>query len=342
MSKQKCHGCGKRIAGESINCGLCFKFFHPGCVKKYLSYKSVSTCCKTELRDNTVQTLSDSAVDMVEPNGSGRSEVDRGKNTADKLLHQILDKLDKTDGKLTTFIAEQTAVNADIREKLSKIPELSLKVDNHDGRILGLEQKVDELSAQVGDVSGLRNIEQRGDALSNVELIISGIPSEVADSPYQIAARVFEVLGIPELLGDVLKTREIVKNSGVSTNRVSVDESSNSHDGAPENLRADRPKIKSIILTLKSTPVREFILEKKRAKRDLTVGEVFESDQLGKIFINEVLPSTMYDLLTRTKSKAKVAAFKYVWVRDGRILARRTDGSQIIRILNDADLAKLS
>lgn len=56
------------------------------------------------------------------------------------------------------------------------------------------------------------------------------------------------------------------------------------------------------------------------------------------IFINEHLSYGTKLILKQAKDMAKQNGFKYVWVRDGRVLVRKSDRSSVISISSDDDV----
>lgn len=54
------------------------------------------------------------------------------------------------------------------------------------------------------------------------------------------------------------------------------------------------------------------MISAKRAKRDLRVSEVLST--VGNIFVNEMLPSDLYNLLRQTKTRTSQMHYKHDWV----------------------------
>lgn len=62
------------------------------------------------------------------------------------------------------------------------------------------------------------------------------------------------------------------------------------------------------------------------------------SDQL---FINEHLTSSNKILLNKAKEVAKIRNYRYIWVKEGVVYARKEDRAKVQRILAESDLDKL-
>ncbi|XP_024885131.1 uncharacterized protein LOC112463166 [Temnothorax curvispinosus] len=262
---------------------------------------------------------------------------------SDKKFAARLDELDKkftavferSDKKISAFIDRQEAVNADFARKFNQIPDILKIVGDHGDRIAALEaQNAQLLSSQrvAGESSAAPLVSRTSD------IIISGIPSEFSEASGEIAGNVLTALGIPHLVSDVLETRDAVRRV------MSI-----GADGGPGVASASAPDGRagaagrrgSVIVALKSREIRDHVLKVMRARRRLTVGEVFGGSVSGNIYVNELLPAATYNLLRRTRIRARQSSYRHVWSRDGRIFVRKDRGQPPILIASDDDLAEL-
>ena len=69
--------------------------------------------------------------------------------------------------------------------------------------------------------------------------------------------------------------------------------------------------------------------------------EVCGNDSDRNVYVNELLPKELYELLKLTKRVAKDRSYKYVWVRGGCINVRHSDGKPVIQVNSKADLDRL-
>lgn len=247
-----------------------------------------------------------------------------------EILANILEKLDRIDNasvKQNAFMEQQTKTNLEIMAKLDCIPQIAQKVREHDEEIRELRHDVQRLSENL-----LAQGTSTRPAMSSLtaEIILAGIPSTITSTPLEIAEQIFAALGISNLMSDILSIRVLPKKSNSNI--------------ATRDAQGPSTKVETIsyIVTLKSTPVRDFIISKKRTKPNLRACDVFANDAPGLIYVNELLPSDIYNLFLRTKAKAAATAHKFVWTRSGLIFVRRDNGQPIIQIKSDADLSKLT
>ncbi|XP_044581469.1 uncharacterized protein LOC123263018 [Cotesia glomerata] len=160
------------------------------------------------------------------------------------------------------------------------------------------------------------------------ELVISGIPESVVkgSTPEDITTAVLNSLELPKLVNSVLSSRKFQNK-----NR------------QPQNQ--DKPITSSYIVSLISTPVRDFIIDKKRKAGGLLVKKVFptyvDAAFQGSIYVNEFLLPETHRLLLKTKEKAKNKKYKFAWSRNGKIYMKKDENSERFVINCEADLSRL-
>lgn len=105
------------------------------------------------------------------------------------------------------------------------------------------------------------------------------------------------------------------------------------------NARGPAP----LVATFFSSSLCQKILAAKREKKIITNADVTENCvSTKKIFINEMLNKSSYQLLQECKSWAKANKYKYAWYNYGRILLKANDNAEPIVIMSKDDLQNLS
>lgn len=98
------------------------------------------------------------------------------------------------------------------------------------------------------------------------------------------------------------------------------------------------------------TPVMVTFLRKKdresflsmRRRRSIFTDEVNIHGKRSQIFINEHLTKESKELLWKAKKIKTEKNFKFLWIKNGNILLRKTENSEVIKINAEEDLEKLS
>lgn len=142
-----------------------------------------------------------------------------------------------------------------------------------------------------------------------------------------------------ELVGVTMKDKEDIKEV---ISKVATQMGTNMSD-VEQAWRVGRPvpgrRPPAIIVRLRSEDTRDLWMSKRgllRSNSDLYPGE----QQGTAIFVNEDLTKYNKELLWNTKQSLR-GIFKFIWVRKGRILCKKNEGSRTLHITTTADLEAL-
>ncbi|KAH8023730.1 hypothetical protein HPB51_019595 [Rhipicephalus microplus] len=99
------------------------------------------------------------------------------------------------------------------------------------------------------------------------------------------------------------------------------------------------PDVKNIIVRFVRREKRDAVLAK--AKRARLSANKIGFQSTDPIFVNENLTQLGKQLLGATIAKKRGVGWKYVWTRNGKIFARKTESSEVLRIAERDDLEKM-
>lgn len=102
---------------------------------------------------------------------------------------------------------------------------------------------------------------------------------------------------------------------------------------------SNNPESKNIVVQFTHRWKRDLILEKARRLR-LTAHDV-GLPLTVPIYINEHLCPELKRLLGQTVAKKRESNWKYVWVRNGQIFARKAENTVVVKIQTSDDVAKI-
>lgn len=112
------------------------------------------------------------------------------------------------------------------------------------------------------------------------------------------------------------------------------------------NRENKRPR--SIVVQFNSVKIRdEYLAASLSFNKNKPIKDKLNSSHIGlegektAIFISEHLSPTNKALHAATRAAAKEKGYKYVWVKNGRVFARKSDDSDYIFIRNTDSLSKL-
>lgn len=238
--------------------------------------------------------------------------------------HAVSQKLDDLSSRFNSLQNNVTKNSTDISE-LQKELNRHKQENTDNSKILS-----EELSKLKAHVISKSMGSSHPSTSKTAELVVPGIPDIVTSklSPTEIAGAVFDFLRISNLKSDILTVRKLENKKN-------------------RNKGSDKSKIDkySFITKLRSIEIRDYIISAKKQVKVINVKEIFpelvENTFRGQIYVNELLNSETYKLLLKTKAKAKILNYKYVWIRDYIIFIEKSEETDRIIINTDLDLENL-
>ncbi|XP_043277679.1 uncharacterized protein [Venturia canescens] len=181
-----------------------------------------------------------------------------------------------------------------------------------------LESKIDSLKDTVASIANVRNVSHAG------QVVLSGIPPDCTLSPETILKKVFEALDIGERSTDIITMRIMVKR------------------GKNQTEQSQEPFRAPCVALLVSDIVRDYVLEKRRAKKNFVWSQVLEdcSPAFGQstVYLNEMLPPSTYRLFRQAKRNMAQLGYSYVWHKNGHVYAKKSHGQPRIILKSIEDM----
>lgn len=210
------------------------------------------------------------------------------------------------------------------RELKASIQAFTEKFETMNTRYLELQEENLELkkanASLVGDCAELkkqvRDQEQRIVELEqysrNRNIEIKGVPASEGEDLPGILDKIAKAVGEPITSADVAVCHRVP---------------------------CKEPSRSNIIVQFHNRTKRDVLLAKARKAR-LSVEDLGMSEK-GPVFINEHLCPALKKLLGMTVAKKKDKGWRFAWSRDGKIFARKTESSRILRVSCVTDLDKM-
>lgn len=318
----KCKICDQAIknvrAPGALCGGACGKVFHVKCAGisdilyndlKNGSASWICTSCRPESRKSIVVPDDDSDIDILLRNKSPE-------------LKDVLLMLAKVYKKITDIESSQNFVcskidecNQQINNLISENSMLSAKVAVLERKAVRYESKLNALEA---------NLDKQNQNLIENDIIIKGFP-EKCDNYQQIIMKCFSLINSNVPADDIASIKQISLKS-----------------------KANLPESSFYIVSLKSKQIKQNILNSFRKKRKLFIHELDE--QFSESFRNQrihimhrftKLQSALYKEAKQIKADFN---FAFLWVKDGQILLRKDDKSNVcfINSFNDIDMLRIN
>lgn len=321
-----CEICTTAITNKSpgLKCsGKCLKYFHGKCVglsKQVVSnFKTPGALwfCRNCRSDREIGRPS--AIGLTNPvlSSDDEDEVPSPNGTSQrtlKIVETIQSELKSLNSKNSDLMASVSFCSDQITHFEAVIKEIGKKLEN----LEGLARENSSLKKEVKSLNTRVDLLEQQIRMQNLE--IYGIPEKSGENLLKISERIGEFIECAIEADDV----------------DSIFRANSSAPGQP----------KPVIVKLTTRKKKEAILAAAKIKR-LAQSRVNSAPGLSiegisnKLFINEHLTAHTKTILKQAKDMAKQKNYKFVWVRNGTIYARKVDNSRVLTISNENDLKKI-
>lgn len=312
MPKCELCTCGITSKSPGLQCsGRCLKFYHAKCVDiskadiDRFSMPGVSWTCKLCRSDagNKRQSVIPADEDDSDISMSSLDVLKEIRKDV-KLLNNKYESLQTSVNFCSDKVSDFELIVAKLNEKVSTIEKLTRENMELKSVITNLNNRLELVEQQV--------------RANNLE--IQGVPEKQNENLFSIIKTIGENIGCP------IDTDEID-----TIFRTAHRESS------------DKPK--PIIVKLLAKQKRDNILAAAKLKRRSpdNSSRGLKVEHISKeLYINEHLTYKNKQILKMSKEKARSKNYKYVWVSNGTVFARKEDRSKVIKILNENDVNKIN
>ncbi|XP_065367204.1 uncharacterized protein LOC135959969 [Calliphora vicina] len=253
-------------------------------------------------------------------------ENDRAKKFKESL------SLNSVNSKLCSVQSDVTELKSDMKEIKSQIEMLASNVNTSNLQIKdeiqsALSTITQTLSTLVAQVSQLNDKDkQREKQINNMEMRMNKIEQ-------QMIAKNIEIKNIDN---KQISPFDVVKKIAASRN-VEIKE-----EDISKAYRLKRQESKIIVEFLSLDKKTEFMSKIERHRVEASIINSNDNNNSKYIYINDQLIYNYRQLLWVAKTKAHEANWKFVWVRNGNIFARKNENSPSIIINNAADIESIT
>lgn len=165
------------------------------------------------------------------------------------------------------------------------------------------------------------------------DVLITGIPSSAEISHSEIVFRVLTCLDLVRLHNDILDIRQMLPKRPTYA-------ATTAHSST-----TTPPQFISLLVKFKSVDIRSFVIDAKRRRGKITVADIFGETvpELSErtVFVNEFLPSRVYNLHRQARQRAQDFNYSHVWARNGSVFVRKEDNSRPMPIVTADDISDM-
>lgn len=216
----------------------------------------------------------------------------------------------------------------------SKSDEMLEKIGTITERMIIMEDNITELTGSVNELR-TENVNLRAENTSlrnSIDELEQRSRSRNIEIQNVTEKRGENLLNLVELLGKVIGV-PIPASSIADVHRVAHNQSS------------DRPK--NIVVQLSTKRLRDDVIAACRTRRGITMSQLLGSsnnnqkDTITKIYVNEHLTLKNKILYANARQRCTEQKYKYVWIKNGNILVRKSDTTRVITIRKMEDIKKI-
>lgn len=233
-------------------------------------------------------------------------------------------------------VNQEVSVNQNVLLDMNnKLTKMSAEMAGMRVEMVDIKRSLDSMSDSYDDilkeVKELREFKERH---INIGTQMKMLENKVHEIEQYGRNRNVEIKGVEELGNEKLDeiVVSIANKCGVTIDKVDIDVV---HRISNRNGKEPR----DIIAQFKNRDVRDAIMKAKKIKinnKDVTTGKLDKA-----IYVNEHLSAHYKMLFWETKIKCTEKGYRYVWVKNGKILVRKSDNEQVLRVQNVEDLKKI-
>lgn len=321
MSLKKCTKCNKNITKTKpgLVCSRCDKSVHadPVCVK--LSNKQINTLKNSPgiewSCEHCLQNLSRRSSFLIPDDSEDELQTGRDMQPIDtrKLVQDISRELKKT------FREEIQGLEASLEFVTDQLSNMEQRVLKQNASIKELENKNQDL------LNKNKNLELR---VSVLEQVMNTFEQKSLSSSIEIA-------GLPNV--PTIEVQKLIENIA---SKLDVDKND---VRLSSRLPGSKEKPGQILVEMRTPSARSQWIAASKGK-SLTLGSliphVSQDKAADRVYIREALTKYIKTLLYTAKSQLN-KSFKFVWCKDGKVCARKSENSKIFYIRSIQDINRI-
>lgn len=225
---------------------------------------------------------------------------------------------------------------ARITKEMEKILKKELEETNRSMQFLS--DKVEDCLETIEVFKGrIKEMENKNQDLTNknkfLENRIGALEQRITTMEQSSISRKLEIAGLPET--DDENVQEIIKKTATKLNLTTAD---------IESARRSRKGKSSVIcLDMKNEDSKNTWISAAK-KIPITSGDIMNNRDpkisTNKIYIREALTPYIKNLLWKAKQELK-DSYKFVWCKNGKIYARKSDKSELLFIRSESDITRV-
>ncbi|XP_026314254.1 uncharacterized protein LOC113225976 [Hyposmocoma kahamanoa] len=240
-------------------------------------------------------------------------------------------------------MSKLSATLSDINTNIQKLNADNVRINNAltetNLRLTDMEKSLN-FSAERQDLfdNKIKALEDKISPTIVLSTQLQALENKVADLEQQARECNIEICNVPERRNENLV--HILESIGNEINHpIRISDITSVHRVPHADQKNPRPK--NIIAKLTSRLLRDNFISAYRTGKGLDTTKLSITGSPHKIFVNEHLTLKKKHLFRQCREAARKYEYKYVWIKHGTILARKSDTAAVIAIRSPQDISKI-
>lgn len=335
MPPTNCSKCHELVTldGRYLTCASCARSYHLGksCAGVSAStFKSMSeakrgqwSCqlCRASVSESVEESLE---ADSQSDSPSFSAQLAEVNKKIDLLLSlkSSVDSLVQLPAKVDELLSLKSAVHTmekSVNDVVKSVDFFSKQYDSLLKHVTANDAVIKELKSEVGSLKSSLSVQSDE---------IQRLRSELNNSEQYSRRSNLEIHGLPCNPNEDLPSMlvDIAEKVGISEFR-------SSEVDAVHRLPSSRGTIPVVLVRFRAVTTRDRWLSCRTS-----LGALARERKLPRLFFNENLTQTNSELFWKARSKGKEKQYRYVWVRNANIYAKKTEGAPLVRVNCISDL----
>ncbi|XP_039287925.1 uncharacterized protein LOC120352236 [Nilaparvata lugens] len=226
-------------------------------------------------------------------------------------------------GVLEVIAGNQTSM----KENIKKMElELGKSIESCHQAINDINKKFDEQNKQISTC--LTNIDKLSTEVASLRKENAELKERVEDMEQYSRSNMLEINGIPKKQDEDV-TEIICRMSEALGHKIKADAIDICHRLKQRNENLPPP----IVVKFVRRTDKQVILNKRKVTRQFSTKQMGETTD-HPVYANESLAPTRRRIFTMAREIFKRGDIKYLWIKEGKILARKEDGTPVIELKN--------
>ncbi|XP_026331178.1 uncharacterized protein LOC113238568 [Hyposmocoma kahamanoa] len=242
--------------------------------------------------------------------------------------------------------SEFSPMKSDIHKLTCGVDNLNTKFEEMESRFCGLEDRVTVIEKNSSITSKLQK------DLAAANMVITTLQCDKEKSEQFSRLNNLEISGVPVTSGENVHSilDLLCVKVGVGLDERDVDrvhrvrrfEAAAAVGNLTGRQQQQQPaRHPAIIVRFTRRVCKDRVLAATRARRGLTSADLGLPGPSSNIYVGDHLTPASKLLLRRARELKAELGYEYLWVRDGKILMRKSDKSRVILIIKNEDFEKL-